>query len=165
MFPAGSYLAKPPKRERSVLLLYMSWNAAAGAVSRKSIKVYVPLLPRTSIKPPPPVVTRQFERISFKVIHTNAAMVHAFKLVSHNRYKLTHNRDLTNDPDAKHSPHQLSRPISSDFKLHESLNLRHRRHCHPPLASSPQFGCILHSLKLSHPTCSMHDVGKRLYRA
>jgi len=38
-----------------VLFLYMSSNAAAGAVSRKSTNSYVPLLVLSNMKPPPPI--------------------------------------------------------------------------------------------------------------
>jgi hypothetical protein len=50
-----TYLARPPVVEPSVLLVYMSSNAAAGAVSRKSMNSYDPLGAFTSINPPPPM--------------------------------------------------------------------------------------------------------------
>lgn len=41
------HLARPPYSDRFTFSLYMSSNAAAGAVSRKSIASYEPLEPRT----------------------------------------------------------------------------------------------------------------------
>lgn len=43
----GDYLARPPMRDKFMFWTYMSSNAAAGAVSRKSMNSYEPLEPRT----------------------------------------------------------------------------------------------------------------------